>query len=309
MAITVVPRRPGLGDYIGQALSQLAAGYISNMFERDKNAKKYELDKRTADEEMARQQQMAQWRAEQLYGAEQSRPLGGAEQALNVAGYTPGGSAPAMDETYREGGILNGIDMRGNHNDALGRIITAMQFMDPESVKQTPHVMNNLNPDMSFQTVNQGDRITAGGFDHLTGDFNGQEYGVGINPGDQYVSDNALRGIMYGADSATQREAMNQAGQDRRAASRNQLPERTERGAPDLKTLMELRKQLLTYDNNPIPGMEERVRQLDAAIGALITGRGQNAPGGGGLTQREIEQLKAAGYPDEEIAALGSGGM
>jgi hypothetical protein len=52
---------------------------------------------------------------------------------MNVAGYTPGGQLPAMDESYREGGVLNGIDMRGNPNDAMGRITAGMQFMDPGS--------------------------------------------------------------------------------------------------------------------------------------------------------------------------------
>ena len=196
---------PGSGkSWIDYAMPIVAA-IIGNGMNRSNQAKEYELAKRTADEEMARERQMAQWRAEQLYGTEKTRPLSGGEQAMNVAGYLPGGPAPAMDERYREGGVLNGLDMRGDPNDAFARMSAGMSYMNPEAVKQIQHIIGNLNPNMSFQSINQGDRVTAGGFDPNSGEFGGQEYGAGIDPS-----------IRYAQNAMTGREKMSQAGQNYR---------------------------------------------------------------------------------------------
>jgi hypothetical protein len=54
--------------------------------------------------------------------------------------------------------------------------------MDPEFIKQQGDILGNLNAPMTFQQVNQGDRITAGPFDPGSGSFNGQGYDVGVDP-------------------------------------------------------------------------------------------------------------------------------
>jgi hypothetical protein len=112
---------------------------------------------------------------------------------------------------------------------------------------------------------------------------------------------------MYGADSATQREAMNQAGQDRRAASRSQpnwnqvtdengnvrfiapgenpqdagvrvpLPRQPEQKA-DLQPAIDYLKSLTDVNGNPLPGREEEVEQLRAAIYAELMGSRPGQP-------------------------------
>jgi hypothetical protein len=155
-------------DYAMPIITQL----LGSGMERTNQAKQYELQKRTAEEEMARKQQMADWQSQKMYGAEKPQPvIPGMEASL-----------PYMPPTYREGGILNGIDLRGNPNDAYSRIAGASPYMDPEFIKQQGNILGNLNALMTFQQINQGDRITAGPFDPGSGSFNGQSYDVGVDP-------------------------------------------------------------------------------------------------------------------------------
>jgi hypothetical protein len=179
-------------DYAAPIVMKL----IGDGMERTNRAKEYELNKRTAEEEMARKQQLAQWQAEQLYGTEKSRPVSGLEQALGVAGYTPGGQLPAANETYREGGILNGLDMRGNQDDAIGRLLSATSYMSPEATQQIPQMLGNLNAPITQHEYNLGDRKMIGTHNPSSGEQNLQEYGVGLDPTNQYGYDKTLEGIL-----------------------------------------------------------------------------------------------------------------
>jgi hypothetical protein len=178
MTVYFEPQRRGWMDYAMPIVMQI----LGNGMERSKQAKAYELEKRAADEAMARRQQEADFNASRLYGTEKTRPLNGIDQALNVAGYTPGGPLPAMNEAYRDGGLLNGMDMRGNPSDAFARISAGASFMPEEYLKQLGIVMPNLNAPVSAQEYNLGDRKLAGTLDPSTGAQNLQAFDVGLNP-------------------------------------------------------------------------------------------------------------------------------
>jgi hypothetical protein len=258
---------------------------------------------------MARRQQMAQWQAAQLYGE--------------------GG-----------GGVLNGMDMRGDPNDAAGRIAAGMQFMDPEAMKQMQYILGSLNPAQSFHAVEQGDRVTAGAFDPLTGAFAGQGYGVGIDPTKQYGYDKTLEGIMAqvaGGErvarinaqprhSAPQpRWVQDESGEfvdlttGRRPGVKGTLPQQPQQpqAAPAGLTPQQLVDLYLGFEKNNAPSVLGGPRPENPILPhlkPLLPGGGQapmptptpTGPAQAGLTQQEIDQLKALGYSDEAIAALGS---
>jgi hypothetical protein len=289
-------------DYAGPIVMKL----IGDGIDRTQQAKAYELAKRTEEEAMARRQQEAQWRAEQLYGVEKSRQLSGPDQALNVAGYTPGGQLPATDETYREGGILNGLDMRGDRNDAFGRIAAGMQYMDPETAKQMQYMFGSLNPNMEFQTIDQGDRAFAGAFNPANGELSGQEYMYGTNPTKQYEADKTLEGILaqvmgnrdvarinasrpYAPKASQIMQGPNGEilfadpyGQTVTPSGVNGLiPKQSGQAGqqPDIKSLVTLRGQLIDdLSHRPIAGMEGIVAQIDEALKSLAFGGGQMPP-------------------------------
>ncbi|MDR0648959.1 MAG: hypothetical protein LBF92_06450 [Synergistaceae bacterium] len=179
-------------DYAGPIVMKL----ISDGMDRTQQAKAYELAKRTEEEAMARRQQERDQNAEKIRAiwgqASQPQPLSGPEQAMNIAGYTPGAAMPEMERTptFR------------NSPEAYALAFNQMSpYLPEEQIKANPLLMNNLNPNMTFQAIDQGDRATAGAFDPATGGFAGQEYMYGTNPTKQYEADAKLRGDQLAADA------------------------------------------------------------------------------------------------------------
>jgi hypothetical protein len=173
MTVYFEPQGKSWLDYAMPIVMQL----LGSGMERTNQAKQYELQKRTAEEEMARKQQMAEYNANQVrdrWGrVSQPQPLSGLDQALNVAGYTPGAQQPAMERTPT---------LRTDPTAFVGAFNEIANFLPDEQIKANPQILSNLNAPMTFQQVNQGDRITAGPFDPGSGSFNGQSYDVGVDP-------------------------------------------------------------------------------------------------------------------------------
>ena len=199
MAVYFEPQRRNTWiDYAAPVLSEIIGGAIKG--NNDVKAKKLDYDLR-----------------QQEADATQARQWGNQNNTLMQLGIQPDESGNFV--------IPQAESFRGNAEQAF-KIGAAIKSIVPGY--DTVGMVNNLSPNMTFQSVNQGDKITAGGFNPGTGDFSGQTYDVGINPTEKHVSDNALAGTKYNTDGsikvagiheagATGRTRMQEAGANRRA--------------------------------------------------------------------------------------------
>ena len=151
-------------DYAAPVLAVIMGGVIKG--NNDVKAKKldYDLRQQEADAAQARQQ-------------------GDRASKLMMLGAQP-------DENGNV--VAQALESLRNNPEQAFKSIAQMKSIVPE-INETG-MLNNLNPAMSFQAIDQGNKITAGGFDPLKGVYNGQTYDVGVNPTQKLVSDNALAG-------------------------------------------------------------------------------------------------------------------
>jgi hypothetical protein len=226
MAVYFAPERKkgGWEDFLPMVAQQLIGGWIGQMYDRDQKAREYKYGQRTANDEAARQEALKQQESARLQEFMASNP----------------------------------IDLR-NPNDAFMKI-AAMKMMFPNTYSD--EMLKSFNPPMSFQQIQQGDRVTAGPFDPATGGFGGQEYGVNLSP------DVARR------TQADERVAGIRAGADRYVADRNaeakMNPDQKNLGQ-HIQNLLKAREQYIDpYEKTPFPGSESVVAQIDAQIAAAM---------------------------------------
>jgi hypothetical protein len=244
MAVYFAPERKSWLDYAAPLVMQL----IGSGMERTSQAKAYELAKRTEEEALARRQQEADYnsgKARDIWArVSQPQPLSGPEQALNVAGYTPGAAMPATERTP---------DFRSNPVDFMGAFQEIAPYLPKEQIQANPLLMNNLNPNMAFQAVDQGDRATAGAFDPATGGFAGQEYMYGTNPTKQHEADARLQGDQLAADAQIRAALINAQGRGGRGQAAQLVTN------PDTGTLVYIAPGQEPFDTG-IPAMQQQTQ-------------------------------------------------
>lgn len=187
MAVYFEPQRKNWIDYAAPVLAEIMGGVIEG--NNDVKAKKLDYDLRQQEADAA-----------------QARQWGNQNNTLMQLGIQPDESGNYV--------IPQADSFRGSPEQAF-KIAAAIKSIVPGY--DTVGMANNLNPQMTFQSVNQGDKITAGGFNPGTGEFGGKTYDVGINPTEKHVSDNALAGTKYNTDGSIKVAGIHEAGATSRA--------------------------------------------------------------------------------------------
>ena len=186
MAVYFEPQRRGWMDYAAPVLAEIMGGVIKG--NNDVKAKKLDYDLRQQEADAA-----------------QARQWGNQNNTLMQLGIQPDESGNYV--------IPQADSFRGSPEQAF-KIAAAIKSVVPGY--DTVGMANNLNPAMSFQAIDQGNKITAGSFDPLKGVYNGQTYDVGVNPTQKLVSDNALKGIKYNTDGSVKVAGIREAGETTR---------------------------------------------------------------------------------------------
>ena len=187
MAVYFEPQRRSWIDYAAPVLSEILGGVIKG--NNDVKAKKLDYDLRQQEADAA-----------------QSRQWGDRANKLMMLGAQP-------DENGNV--VAQALESLRNNPEQAFKSIAQMKSIVPE-INETG-MLNNLNPAMSFQAIDQGNKITAGGFDPLKGVYNGQTYDVGVHPTQKLVSDNALAGTKYNTDGSIKVAGIHEAGATSRA--------------------------------------------------------------------------------------------
>ena len=284
MAVYFEPQsnRPRWYDYIAQAAAQYLGGAIQSHFDKSKQQRDYDFAQRAAEAEMTRKR----------------------------------GQIDDFHNYYDDDGAF---DVRSNPSQFIENMMGASMWgIDPSVIKT---VTDAGAAPMSFQTVDQGDRITAGGFDSVRGGFSGQEYTRRLNPDTEAVT-NAQK---YGYDSALRQALAEIAGRRDVAginagaaryghdkehegglaeiAGREKIAGMTAGGAPDIDGLVKLYPHLFDTVGDPRPGTENIAPLIQALIEQWLGG-GQpggavpgGQPGGAGkvLSREEYDLLIRSG--------------
>jgi hypothetical protein len=142
MAVTVIPRSPQWYDYIAPVAARLLGGFIDNQFEKGREKRAYQ-------------------RQDEAAAAEERRKRANIE---------------AFHNYYGDGAF----DVRSNPSQFMENVMGSNLWgIDPSVIKTAADA--GAAP-MTFQTVEQGNRKTAGGYDPVTGGFGGTIYDVALSP-------------------------------------------------------------------------------------------------------------------------------
>lgn len=184
MAVYFEPARRSWLDYVAPVVGQLLGGAIQQGFDKNKEIRTAKQAQETADAEQARK-----W-ADQDRTSEFMRVLG-----------------------------LDSSDPSNYQRDLF-----TMAMRDPSVAQYIQGIAEQGDPRKTPFALNAGDRTIYGGFNSRTGGVDSQQEAMhGVNPTDALVSNNALAGTKYAADSNVKAEGMRQRGQNyRTGAAANQ---------------------------------------------------------------------------------------